>query len=218
MHADRANRALLAIIGFLALAIGTGGLLAAYGVFGERFAHRFVTDNQFARYFSDNGNWLWPTLAAVAFVFMLLGLIWLLRLLFSSDRAGDIVVATPHPSRRDSHAHRHHRESGEAPTDRDRRYASGRTTLVPGALTQAVSSEIETYHGVTSVRARVLGDPGAPVLAVDVKVHRRADLAALVARIEHEAIAHAREALDRPALPVKLDLAVTDRGAASRAQ
>jgi hypothetical protein len=212
MHADRANRALLAVVGLLALAIGAGGLLIAYGAFGEQFAHRFLTDNQFARYFSANGNWLWPTLAAVAFVVMLLALIWLLRLLFGSDRASDIVVPTAYPSRRDSHAHRHHHES--APEQPERDHSAGRTTITAGALTQAVASEIETYHGVTSARARVLGEPAAPTLALDVKVNRRADLAALVARIEHEAIAHARAALDRAGLPVKLDISVTDKGAA----
>ncbi len=190
MRADRANRIVLGFIGLVAVVLGTAGLLAAGGVFGSTFAHRRLFDNQVARYFGDHGTWLWPAIGGGAFVIMLIALISLLRLLFNSDRAGEIVVPTSHP------------------TDQ----AAGRTTLSASALTQAVTAEIETYHGVTSARARVLGDPTQPSLAVDVKVSQRADLPDLLQRIEREAITHAREALERPALGVKLDIAVTDRG------
>jgi hypothetical protein len=188
MHADRANRVLLTFIGLLALGLGTAGLLAAGGVFGHTFQHRRLLDNQFSTYFSDHGEWLWPAIAAVAFVIMLLCLIWLLRLLFSTDRVGDITVPTSMENQ------------------------TGRTTLRPSALTQAVSQEIETYHGVRSARARVLGDPLEPTLAIDVTANLRADLPALVQRIEREALTHARQALDRPDLPVKLGITVTEKG------
>ena len=81
MHADRTNRVVLALIGLLAVAIGTGGLLISGGVFGDRFSHRLVTDNQFVRYFKAQGDWLWPTIAGVAFVIMLLSLVvfWAMR-------------------------------------------------------------------------------------------------------------------------------------------
>ncbi len=183
------------------LAIGIGGLLSAGGVFGGTFQHRRLLDNPFSHYFSVNGSWLWPTIAAVAFVVMLLSLIWLLRLLFDSDRAGDIAVPA---IARDS----------DDPGQGANPHVGGRTRLRPSALTQALSQEIETYHGVTAARARVLGDPLEPTLAVEVTTSRRADVAYLVQRIEHEALTHARQSLDKPHLPVRLDITVTDRGAA----
>jgi hypothetical protein len=169
-------------------------LLAAGGVFGDTFQHRRLIDNPFSRYFSANGSWLWPTIAAAAFVIMLLALIWLLRVLFGTDRSGDITVPTL--THEGSAAH-----------------VGGRTRLRSAALTQALSQEIETYHGVSAARARVLGDPLEPTLALDVTTSRRADVAYLVQRIEREALTHAREALEKPHLPVRLDITVTDKAA-----
>jgi len=197
MHADRANRVLLSLIGLIALGLGVAGLLAAGGVFGSTFQHRQLTDNPFSRYVGKNGSWLWPTIGAVAFVIMLLALIWLLRLLFSTDRARDITIPTAPPV-----------APGPEPAS-----AAGRTTMRPSALTQAVANEIETYHGVSAARARVLGDPLDPTLAIDVTANQRAELAGLIKRIEREALTHARQALDKPHLPVKLDITVTDKGA-----
>jgi hypothetical protein len=211
MHADRTNRVMLALIGLVAVAIGAGGLLTAGGVFGERFAHRLVTDNQFVRYFSGHGDWLWPTIAGVAFLVLLLLLFWLHRLLFSTDRAGDVALPSAHPSKRESRAERL-RERAAGASGRD--HATGRTIVSASALSQAVAQEIDAYHGVLTTRARVLGEPADPSLVIEVKASRRADLPALVRRIQEEAIPHVREALESPGLPVKLDIAVTDKGVA----
>jgi hypothetical protein len=214
MHADRTNRIMLAFIGLLAIAIGAGGLLISGGVFGQRFAHRLVTDNQFVRYFAAHGDWLWPSIAGAAFVILLLSLFWLLRLLFSTDRAGDIALPSAHPSKRESRAQRLREHAAGSPA---RDHATGRTSISASALSQAVAQEIDTYHGVLTTRARVLGEPADPSLVIEVKASRRADLPALVQRIEHEAILHAREALESPGLPVKLDIAVADKGVARSA-
>jgi hypothetical protein len=208
MHADRTNRLLLALIGLLAVAIGVGGLLISGGAFGEPFAHRRVIDNQFVRYFAREGDWLWPTIAAVAFVIMLMALVWLFRLLFSTDRAGEIALPSAHPTKRESHAERIRAQKAGAP---ERDHATGRTDISASALAQAVAQEIETYHGVLAARARVLGEPADPSLAIEVKATRHADLPALVQRIEHEAIVHARESLESSGLPVKLDITVSDK-------
>jgi hypothetical protein len=209
MHADRANRVLLSFLGLVALALGGAGLLAAGGAFGEGFAHRRLVDNRFSRYFSANGSWLWPTLAAVALVIMLLALIWLLRLLFSNDRTSDIAVASG-PAQDAVQAGAGAPTGGGQPPGR----AAGHTTLQASALAAAVAQEIEGYHGVAAARARVLGDPKDPTVAIDVTATRRADLPGLIERIEREAISHAREALERSHLPVRLDMAVTDKGGA----
>lgn len=195
MHADRTNRAVLSFVGLLALAVGLGGLLAAGGVFGSKFQHQQLVANRFSHYFGKHGTWLWPAIAAVTLVIVLLSLVWLLRLLFSTDRTRGITVVS---------------SSSEQGDDGESR-AGGRTTMSAAALTQAIAQEIESYHGVTGVKARVLGAAGNPTLAIEVAASRRADLAGLIDRIEQQAITHAREALDRADLPVKLDLAVTDK-------
>ena len=90
MHADRINRFKLSLIGLITLALGTGGLLAAGGVFGHRFQHEQITANPFSRYVGNHGVWLWPAIAAVTLVLVVLALLWLLRLLFSTGRTHGI--------------------------------------------------------------------------------------------------------------------------------
>ena len=112
---------------------------------------------------------------------------WLLALLFSTDRAGDLPITG--------------RPGGSA----------GRTTLAARALTEAVAEEIESYRGVSSARARLLGDPADPELVVTAVLEETADLAALRQRIETSALAHARSAVGNPSLPAQLDLTVTTK-------
>ena len=106
---------------------------------------------------------------------------WILALLVSTDRAGDIAI----------------------PGGGDQ----GTTTLRPAALTSALAREISSYHGVETAKGRVIGDESDPELVITVTAAKSADLHALVRRIETEAIAHARQALGLPSLPVRLDLA-----------
>ncbi|MEV6923751.1 alkaline shock response membrane anchor protein AmaP [Dactylosporangium sp. NPDC051485] len=185
MHADRANRVALAILGLVLLGLGVAGLLLGAGVFGGRAAHRTLVDNDVVRFVISQRDWLWPVLAVIAVVVALLALRWLLAVLFSTGRLAGIRVAG------------------------DR--AAGRTTLVSAALVDAVSSEIEQYRGVRSARTRVEGDPADPRLAVTVRADRDADLAALHRNIEHNALAHARHALDAPDLPIRLNLTTARR-------
>jgi uncharacterized membrane protein len=192
MHADRTNRFMLSLIGLIALVLGVGGLLAAGGVFGRTFQHKQLVANGFSRYFGRHGVWLWPAVAAVTLVLVLLALLWLLRLLLSTDRTSRVAIATKGKKR----------QKGET---------SGRTTMTATALSQAVVAEIETYHGVTSAKARMLGDQSNPTLAIEVSASRRAELRPLIERIESQAIGHARTALERPDLPAKLDVAVNDK-------
>jgi hypothetical protein len=64
---------------------------------------------------------------------------------------------------------------------------------------------------VHSAKARIIGDPTSPDLVITATLEQSADLAALRRRIETNAVAHARQALDNPDLPVILDLTITDR-------
>ena len=191
MHADRTNRFVLTLIGFIALGVGVGGLLAAGGVFGHRFQHRYLTDNSFSRYVGKHGVWLWPAIAAVTLLLLLLLLRWLLRLLFGTDRTHTVALM--------------------ANTRSTDAAAGGRTTMTASALTRAVTTEIENYRGVTAAKGRIIGSNADPTLVLEVTASRHADLRPLLERIENDAISHARTALEQPELPVKLDITVTDK-------
>jgi hypothetical protein len=200
MHADRTNRVVLTVVSVLGVLAGAGALLAGYGVFGDRFRHKHLSDNTFVRYFHDHSDWLWPAIAGAAFIVMLLCLVWLLRLLFSTDRAGEIAIESGTPT-------------GEVEHGRGRRHhGTGRTSVVASAVAQVVGAEIQTYHGVSGARARVLGDAQHPRLVIDITASRRADVAALVARVQNEAVTHAQDALAPARLQVKLDISVRDKG------
>jgi hypothetical protein len=185
MHADRTNRIMLILFAITMIAAGTVGALAGFGALGSVTKHGELPANRVGAYFGRHGDWLWPAIAALALIVALLALRWLLALLFSTDRAGDL------------------------PLTRDR--SGGRTTLSAVALTDAVATEIDSYPGVHSARARLIGDPHAPTLVVTATLEESADLAGLRQRIEANAVEHARQALDDPELPVRLDLTVTTR-------
>jgi len=183
MHADRTNRIVLLLLGLLLTVAGVAGVLAGSGAFGSAVADRTLAGNGASRFVGDNGRWLWPVAAAVALIVALLVLRWLIAVLFSTDR---VRVLPLH-------------------TDR----ATDRTTLAAPAVADAVRGEIEGYHTVRSAKVWLIGSSEEPRLAVRVDTEADADLGALRDRIEHGALAHARHALDRPDLPIRLDLELT---------
>ena len=179
--ADRLNRVLVALLGLLLLTGGVLALVRSFGGFGARLADdRLLTEGQ-TRFTEDNA-WVWIVVAAVAVLLALLALRWLLAQL-RSDRSGTMDLE-PDPRK-------------------------GATTLHPSALTTAVCQEIESYRGVRSARARLLHDDRHPDLVLDVDLDDRADIAATRARIETDALAHARTGLGLSQLPTTLTLTPT---------
>ncbi len=183
MHADRTNRTALTAFAVLLVAAGAAALMASVGAFGRGFAKKPLFANQVSEYIGRHGSWIWAAAALLALLVALLALRWIATLLLSTDRAGDIAVVG------------------------DR--ARGVSLVRPGAISSALTAELNTYRGVDSAKARVLGDSTAPRLVVAVVATRNADLTRLRRRIESVALVHARTALDNPALPIQLDLAVT---------
>ena len=185
MHADRTNRFALTLFGLLVLLIGAAGMSASAGVFGHSFSRRALFANQISSYIGHHGGWVWPAAAGLSLVIALIALRWIFALVISTDRAGDIPVPV-------------------ATSD-------GTTVLQPAAVIGALTREISTYHGVDNTRGRIIGEGGAPEIVLEITARPDTDLHALYQRIEAEALAHARQALDKDTVPIKLDLDVSRR-------
>jgi len=185
MHADRTNRAVLTVFGLLVLLAGAAGMAASVGVFGTAFSRRTLFDNRVSAYIGQHGTWVWPAAAFIGLLIALAALRWILALLVSTDRAGDITVPGSE--------------------------AQGTTKLQPGALTGALTGEISAYHGVDTAKGRVIGDAANPHVVLHVTAKPAADLPELRRRLETEALVHARQTLDNPSLPIRLDLDVSRR-------
>ncbi|MFI7599381.1 alkaline shock response membrane anchor protein AmaP [Actinoplanes sp. NPDC049681] len=185
MYADRTTRLLLTLLGMVLLAAGTVGILAGTDVLGVYLAGRPLTDNPIARYAGDNSAWLWPAAALAGVIAAVLALRWLIAVLTPRPRAADITIAT------------------------DR--SAGRTTLDADALADAVTTEINSYRGIDTSHTMVYGSPTDPRLAITVRTDEDADIAVIQHRIENDALAHIRQALDRPDLPIVLDITVGSR-------
>ncbi len=182
MHADRVNRAALILFGLLVLAIGAAGMTASVGVYGQGFAHRFLLANGVSAYIGHH-DWVWYAAAGACLLILLAALRWIVALLISTDRAGDIRI--PVAAR------------------------EGTTILRPAAVSEALTREIGAYHGVEAVRGRIIGDGADPEVVLAVTASEAADLRALHQRIETQALAHARQSLSKADLPIHLDLTVS---------
>lgn len=186
MHADRTNRAALLLLALLLIAAGALSGLLGYGALGAvAAAEDTMLDNAVARFIEDNGVWFWPVVAVLALLLTWLALRWLIALSFSTDRVGELPV------------------QGDS--------SGGRSTLSAGALSRAIVTEVSGYRGVHAATARVIGAAEDPELVLEVTLEESTDLAAVRRRIETEAVAHARQAMDLPGLPVIVDLTVTTR-------
>jgi hypothetical protein len=187
MHADRTNRVALAVFGLLVLLAGVAGMITSVGAFGNGFSRRTLFANRLSAYLGQHGTWVWPVAAGVCLLIMLAALRWVVALLISTDRTGDIPIPI--------------------------KTHEGTTILQPAALTGALTREIGTYHGVDSARSRIVGDARAPAIVVAVTASQSADLHALHQRIVTEALAHARQAIGHADLAIQLDLGVSRKSA-----
>jgi hypothetical protein len=181
MHADRTNRVMLTLSGLILIALGGAAMAASTGVFGASFSQEDLFANRASAYFGHHGGWLWPAIAVAGLLIALACLRWMLALLASNDRAGDVIIG---------------RSTDE-----------GTTVLRPEALVDALTSEVSAYHGVDSAKGRVIGDGRDPAVVLTVITSPAADLLVLHHRIEAEAFAHARQTMGDPSLPIQLDLA-----------
>lgn len=157
--------------------LAAGGLGLAYSFGAFGTGQRPVLPQSMRDYASDQG-WFWWAVAGVCLLLALIGLWWLLAQL-KTDRVGRLDLTTD---------------------DRD-----GVTTLHAGAVTDAVEAEVEGLRGVAGVSASLIERRGRRLtLAVDLAEY--ADIAEVRTEVEDRVVAHARQAVDDPALPVDVEL------------
>ena len=174
----RANRTVLALIGLILLAAGAAGTAAGAGLFGDTVKTRKVIDQDYRDWVTDH-DWFWLAVAAGSILIALLALRWLLAQA-STTRISQLDVES------------------------DR--TTGRTVLSGSAVTDAVTGEIKGYRGISGATAHLLGTRGAPTLLIHAALDGRGDPAEIRRRIQTDAVTHARQTLDKPDLPVRLEL------------
>jgi len=171
---DRVNRVVGTVVALVLVAVGGLGLLRSYGIiFDDEAMDDPVLLAQLRDWIADNDAWFWWAAFVVAIVLAVLGWRWLRVQLLPSPSLNDLTVA---------------------------RTETGRTTLPTRALADAVTRELEDDPEVTAARVRVVGSERSPALDVRASVADGADLEGVRHRVESDAVARTREALERPDL------------------
>lgn len=178
---DRANRAVLLLLGLLLVGGGGLGLARGFYAFSNSAAHEPLITQAERSFVHRNAGWFWLVVAVGSLVIALLALRWVIAQL-STQRVGTLRLE---PDR-----------------------SAGDTTLQSRALTDAVTDELEGYRGVRGASARLIGVPEEPDLLLTVDLDGRADFGEVRRRVEHEAIPHLRQAVGLERLPIRLRLRV----------
>jgi hypothetical protein len=175
---SRVNAVNRTVTGLLGLVLLAAGGLGLAVSFGAFGNGRQPLLPQAMRDYATNQPWFWWAVAAVCLVLALLALRWLLAQLHT-DRVGRLDLT------------------------RDDR--EGRTVVHAGALTDAVEEEARSLRGVVGASARLVEDR-ARTLTLAVELAEHADIAEVRRGIEDRVVAHARQAVDDPELPVDVEL------------
>lgn len=183
----RGNRYGLTFAGLVLLAGGGLALARGFGAFGARDNQRRLLSSTETHYAATHG-WFWPVVAAVAGVVALACLRWLI----AQTRSERLRGFQLEPDR-----------------------SAGSTRMPAKALTDAVADEVADYQGVNRASARLTSDPSHPQLQLSVALAPRADPGQVRQRIEAEALAHARQAIDIEELPTLITLRL-DAGSPQR--
>lgn len=178
----RTNRVGLAVCGLLLLLGGGAGLAAGLGLFGTAVQHRAVLGNAGA--YARTHNWVWIATGLAGALCVLVAVRWL-AIQLRSNRMRELDLSD------------------------DPRH--GRTTMPARAVTAAIEDEIEHYRGVDGASAHLVTERGRAVLLVDTALDGRIGPAEIRDRIQTEALVHARQALDAPRLPIRMELRLTAR-------
>jgi hypothetical protein len=176
-QADTANRIVLLLLGLLVLTAGGLGLALSLGAWGSTEANGPVLSETLRDYPDDN-PWFWWAVAGVAILTAVLCLLWL-RAQLRTRRVSRV--------------------------DRTTDPREGTTTIHAAAIVRAVEDEVDAIPGVTSASARVHDNPRLR-LALTVDMTDTTDIGGLRTHIEDHVVAHLRQAVADPDLPVDIEL------------
>lgn len=175
---DRINGVNRAVLALLGLLLLAGGGLGLAWSFGVFGSGRHPLLPPAVSDVFRTRSWIWWVIAVACLVLALLSLRWLLAQL-RTDRIGRLDLTED---------------------DRD-----GQLTVSAGALTDAVQTEVTGLRGVTAASAH-LRDRRGRRLTLTVELADYADIAEVRNALEERVVAHARQAIDDPVLPVDIEL------------
>lgn len=175
----RTNRVVLGFVGSLLLLSGIVGLLAGTGQFGSSLSRDPVLSDR-ADDLTRN-SWFWPAAGIAAAVVGLLALRWL-ALQFRTNRLRILKL--------------------------DTRISSGRTTVRPDAIANALEREIEAYFGVSRARARFSSDRHGHQLTLIVTVEGPVAPNKIRRDIAERALTRLRSTLREATPPTELELII----------
>lgn len=182
-HTARVSRAGLIVTGLILLAGGGAALVRGLGTFPAVLGRSTAGLASHAQVRYPAGHaWVWPAVAAAAAVVALLALWWLA----AQTRTRAVRRLSLEPDR-----------------------THGVTILPADAATGAITDELESYPGIRHATAALRGSPAAPRMQLSVTAEDHADPALLRTRIETEALAHLRAALELDTLPTVLHIRFT---------
>ena len=179
-HTAHVSRTGLALVGLILLLAGGAalarGLGASAAILGD--SHTSLLTLAQTRYPAQHG-WAWWAVAAAGAVIALLALWWMAAQ--TSTRTVRRLSVEP-----------------------DRRH--GTTVLRASAVTDAIADELESYTGIRAAGAALRGSAASPSLRLSVTAENRADHAAFRTRVQAEALAHLRTALELDTVPTMLHI------------
>jgi hypothetical protein len=174
------DRSLSVLIGVLLLAAGTLVALLSYGVFGAARAGRPLLDPMILDVLRGQPAAARVVAVVVGLLLVVFGLLWAARSLRPEPRP-DLVL-----------------DGGQD------------TAIVvnAAAAADAIATQAAELPGVGRVRARLVGSEAAPALRITLWLADDADVREVLARLDDEVLATARDSLGLAALPaaVRLEL------------
>ena len=179
-HTAHVSRTGLVLVGLILLLAGGAalarGLGASAAIVGD--SHASLLTLAQTRYPAQHG-WAWWAVAAAGAVIALLALWWMAAQ--TSTRTVRRLSVEP-----------------------DRRH--GTTVLRASAVTDAIADELESYTGIRAAGAALRGSAASPSLRLSVTAENRADHAAFRTRVQAEALANLRTALELDTVPTMLHI------------
>jgi hypothetical protein len=183
------ERAIVAIIGVLALAGGVLVLVVGRGWLGRFRAHRPLLDPLVVGWLRRYPQWSHGVAIVLGVVLLIVGLWWFARG-FKPESKPDLRLDE---------------ESGE------------HITVTSSAIGGALESDCENIAGINKARARAVGTPAAPAVRLSLWLEDGTDVREIWEQLDGNVLARARESLGVERLPTAVRLEM-DTAAAQRVQ